>query len=150
VPLDEIISAWRVNNAVNLELLELCPDSTFEFKPGKGKTIRSNFVHILSVRGSHANAKSSKFVPPKLDWQTATRAEIVQGLAVTYEMIEVVLGMRAEKADRFSPELFLSYLVAHEAHHRSQIEIALRMNGAEPPDEDLYRLWEWPKKAKGF
>lgn len=146
--IDAIISAWRVNNAVNLELLELCPDSTFEFKPGKGKTIRSNFVHIISVRGSHANAKSSKLVPPKLDWQSATREEIIEAMDATSEMIELVLQMRSDKPDRFSPELFLAYLVSHEAHHRSQIEIALRLNGAEPPDADLYRLWEWPKKAK--
>ena len=41
---------------------------------------------------------------------------------------------------------FFAYCIAHEANHRSQVEIALRMNDREPETALLYRLWEWGKK----
>lgn len=146
--LDDLFEAWRVNNAVNLELLELCSEDTLEMKPGKGKTIRSNFVHIVSTRGMRIEEKASKLkeAVPKLDWKTATRDEIRNGLEVTEGLMQEVFRKRAEKPDRFSLLTFFAYMIAHEAHHRSQIEIALRINGAEFPDEKMFELWNWPKK----
>ena len=48
--IDELVEAWQANNALNLELLDLVADDDFALKPGKGKTIRSNFVHLVGVR----------------------------------------------------------------------------------------------------
>lgn len=145
---DELLDAWRVNNVVTLELLDICGDETFEFKPGKGKTIRSNFVHIVSSRGMRIAEKFSKLKDstPKLEWKTATREELVEGLNETAALMEDVFRKREEKPDRFSLLTFFAYMVAHEAHHRSQIETALRLNGAELDDMRMYELWNWPKK----
>ena len=146
--LDDMIDAWRANNAISLELLGLCPDETFEFKPGKGKTIRSNFVHIVSVRRMKLEERGipgSKTLP-KLDWKTATRQEIREGLSLTSDLMPALFEKQIEKPNRFSAAKLLAYLVAHEAHHRSQIEIALRLNEAEPDDMKLFALWDWSKK----
>lgn len=143
--LDDLLEAWRVNNAVNLELLELCPDESMEFKPGKGKTIRSNFVHIIGTRGQWIEQMNPKAKPrlPKLDWKTATRQEIVDGLNATEEHMREVFRKRSEKPGGLT---FFAYMIAHEAHHRSQVEIALRLNAMEPEEARLYGLWEWSKK----
>lgn len=148
--LDDVLEAWRVNEAVNAELLGLCADDTFEFKPGKGKTIRSNWVHIVGVRRMWIEEKMSRAAEgvPKLDWQTATREEIVAGLALTGSLMGEVFSRRFEstKPVRWKPMTCFAYCIAHEAHHRSQIEIALRLNGREPPDLTLINLWNWSKK----
>jgi uncharacterized damage-inducible protein DinB len=148
MPIEEILDAWRVNNAINLEILALCPDESFELKPGKGKTIRSNFVHMLVHRRGSVEEKLKKEAEaiPKLDWKTATRAEITDALNTSADLIGELIKKFDEKPGRWTAVKFLTYITAHEAHHRSQIEIALRLGGQEPPDEVLYRLWEWTKK----
>lgn len=146
--LDDINDAWRANNAISLELLGLCPDEAFEFKPGKGKTIRSNFVHIISIRRMKLEERKipGSEAVPKLDWKTATRKEITDALNLTSDLMPALFEKHIEKPNRFSAAKLLTYLVAHEAHHRSQIEIALRLNEAEPDEMKLFALWDWSKK----
>jgi uncharacterized damage-inducible protein DinB len=150
VTFEDLLDAWRKNNAINHALLALCPDETFEFKPGKGKTIRSNFVHIVGIRRAWVEesmrAQAAKI--PKLDWKTATRAEIESALDVSRDLCADFLRKIEEtgKPARWTAISHFGYMVAHEAHHRSQIEIALRLNGAEPEDAALYALWNWSSR----
>lgn len=150
VTLDELLDAWRANCGINLELLALCTDEDLELKPGKGKTIRSNYVHLIGVRRAYLEDKMRKEAASvaKLDWKTASREELTDGLRQTDGLIERLFRKMEESAKpgRYTTIKFFAYVVAHEAHHRSQIEIALRLNGREPPDAVLYQLWEWSKK----
>ena len=143
---EDVIEAWRVNNAVTLELLGFCPDGSMDFKPGKGKTIRSNFVHILWVRGQFIKDKFPKQTLDKLDWKTATPKEIRAALETTETQMQDVFRKSVEKQGRTNFLTHFAYLIAHEAHHRSQIEIALRLNGADLSDEAWYGWWDWAKK----
>ncbi|MFN8220997.1 MAG: DinB family protein [Fimbriimonadales bacterium] len=148
--IEDLLEAWRANNAITLELLDLCPDETFELKPGKGKTIRSNFVHLVGVRRmwmEERTAAAAKIVP-KLDWKAATRSEIRDALNQTHDLMGDVFRKMADstKPNRFSLLKFFAYVIAHEAHHRSQIEIALRIGGHELEDAASYGLWDWSKK----
>jgi uncharacterized damage-inducible protein DinB len=144
--IEDVIDAWRANCAGNYELLSICEDGDFELKPGKGKTIRSNFVHIVGVRrmwaGDGMPNEAAKI--PKLDWKTASREEILGAMDVSDEVMFTVFRNRAEKGK--SVLRYFAYCVAHEANHRAQIEIALRLNGREPSDDVLYGLWDWWKK----
>ena len=147
---DELIDAWRVNNKVNLEVLSLIGDDDFELKPGKGKTIRSNFVHLIGVRRLWLEEKMPKeaSIVPKVDWKTASRSEILDNLALTSDLMVALFRKMdsSAKVGRFTTIKFFAYCIAHEAHHRSQIEISLRINGQEPDDSKLYALWDWSKK----
>lgn len=146
--LEDVLHAWRANDAQNHALLTLCADEDFELKPGNGKTIRSNFVHIVSVRKSWTQDKLKRESAsiPKLDWKTATRGEIVEALEISNDVMLMYLEFKASaKPTSWTPAMFFAYAVSHEAHHRSQVEIALRINGREPEDLKLYALWEWPK-----
>lgn len=149
---DDLIAAWRTNNAINLRLLDMCTLSDLELKPGKGKTVRSNFVHIVGVRRSwvEESLKAEAAKIPKLDWQEASREEIIEGLMVSSLAMEALLAKREANAGkgRWSGPLFFGYAVAHEAHHRSQIEIALRLAGGGPDDAALLGLWDWPKISR--
>lgn len=148
--IDELIDAWRANETVNIELLSACTDDDLELKPGKGKTIRSNYVHIIDVRRtwSDVSLKERAGSIRKLDWKTANKKELEQGLKASSAVMESLLRQMDEKPGRGKWTLakFFAYCVAHEAHHRSQIELALRLNGREPEDAFLYGLWEWNKK----
>lgn len=143
------LDVWRVNDLQNHALLSFVGDGDFDLKPGKGKTIRSNYVHLIGVRRSWIEVRSASAARalPKLDWKTANREEIVQGLVATNaKMLELFERMAAnQKSGKWTFSMFFAYCIAHEAHHRSQIEIALRLGGKEPSDLDLYSLWDWPK-----
>lgn len=146
---DDLLDAWQANDAVNRRLLALCPDASFELKPGKGKTIRSNWVHLVGLRRAYveerARMRAEAEAIPKLDWKTATREEIVAGLEASREPMARAFERLDAKPSRWTAARFFAYVVAHEAHHRSQIEIALRLGGMEPSDAELYALWDWPK-----
>lgn len=148
---DDLILAWRTNDAVNLALLGLCPDEALDLKPGKGKTIRSNFVHMIGVRRAHVESRFRREAEaiPKLDWQTVGRNEIASALEISRDLVAHLLHSLEERPNRWSAPLFLGYAIAHEAHHRSQIEIALRLNGYDPDDAATYGLWDWPKISRG-
>lgn len=147
--ISELHDAWDVNNRINLKLLKLCSDEDFDLKPGKGKTIRSNYVHIVGVRRmwmAERMKKESQAIP-KLDWKTATRSEIEEGLAISCDLMKLAFDRQEEtgRPQRWTTLTWFAYCVAHEAHHRSQIEIALRINGREPDEMKLMSLWDWPK-----
>lgn len=145
--LEDLLDAWRKNEVVNQRLLALCSDESFEAKPGKGKTIRSNWVHLIGIRRAHVEAMLAPAAEPipKLDWKTATREEIAHGLATSAEATATVLERLDAKPIRWTAASLFGYSVAHEANHRAQIEIALRLNGFEPTIAALYDLWNWPK-----
>jgi len=142
---EELINAWAQNNRISLELLQLCPDDTFNLKPGSGKTIRSNFTHIVSVRMSWADPKGNNLI--KLDWKSASREEIETALQASSLIVVEYLANLASSArpKKWTAEKMFAYLVAHEAHHRSQIELTLRLAGRELAESDMFALWDWNK-----
>lgn len=149
VSLEDLLDAWRANNALNIELLGACADGDLELKPGKGKTIRSNFVHLIGVRRTWCEESLKKEAEkiPKLDWKSASRKALLDGLNVSNEAMLSLFRKKAQSSKgRWTLGMFFAYCIAHEAHHRSQIEIALRINDREPDDKFLYGLWEWHKK----
>ncbi len=148
---EDIIEAWRVNCFVNLELLNIVPESAWDAKPGKGKTIRSNFAHIVNCRSHWLQAffPKSDASFPKLDWKSSTREQIVDALSQSDRaMAEAIRLLDAEgKKLRWTAATFFAYCVAHEAHHRSQVETALRLSGVTLDEAACFRLWEWETKA---
>lgn len=124
---------------------------------GDGAEARPGQDHPLQLcphpqRAAHAHrgeAPRRRRPLPKLDWKTAPREDIHAALTLSGQGMEQLLQHRAARTrpDRWSLATFLAYAIAHEAHHRSQIEIALRLGGHEPDDKDLYALWDWTKLA---
>lgn len=133
--------AFEINDEMNHKLLAMICDEQFEWKPVKGKTIRSNYVHIVGVRRMWTDDSSI----PKLDWKTATREQIFEGLNLSrVAMLSYIQKKRESTRPIKVPfEVTFAYMIAHEAHHRSQIELTLRVNGADLSDEQSYILWEW-------
>ncbi len=145
--IEELIDAWRANEAINKKLLRMCSEADLELKPGKGKTIRGNFTHIVACRRNWAtNSLPNKAKSIKTpDSRTATKKQIELALKESSKVLEDVFRKICKKPGRgkWAPLTFLAYTVAHDACHRSQIEIALRINGREPSDSALGRLWNW-------
>jgi uncharacterized damage-inducible protein DinB len=143
---------WHLNNRVNLRLLGGLTKAQLAatLRP-RGKTVASYFAHIHLARifwlerRARGLAKGLK----KVEIQTATQAQLKQALIESGK----AMGALFEEAERTGtlkgakqgPLVFLAYTLAHEAHHRGQIILHLKV--AQQPIDRIfgYSLWYWSK-----
>lgn len=88
-------------------------------------------------------------VPPKLEPERATRAEVQKALKASAEAIRALVEKSLDdpggKVPNFKPDVvaFVGYLIAHDSHHRGQIAMLARQVGHGLPPETGFGLWEW-------
>lgn len=97
-------------------------------------------------------------VPKSVDGRVVRPRELARALERSSRgMIELIrLGLALDGAvppaawQNFPTDLvhFLSYFVAHEAHHRGQLVMVARQLGHRLPVEVTAGLWQWKKRAR--
>ncbi len=159
----QFIDAWRTNNRLNTYLLENLPAELWPMTiPGNSRrTIRMLAAHIHNARcmwikmiGGRHGVK----IPDVVDGAAVKPAGLIRALERSSRgMVELIrLGVArggsvpAADWQNFPTDLFhfLSYFVAHEAHHRGQLVMLSRQLGHRLPAEVTAGLWQWKKRAK--
>ena len=146
---------WQINNRVNLFLLEAIKeewlnDSLFS----KGRNAGEQFAHIHNVRLMWIKASAPELMGKltKLEKEKGfTRAGLKKALnesAAAMEKLFKSAEANGGKVKNFKPdaEAFFGYMLAHEAHHRSQVVLALKQSGHPLDKSVIYGLWEWGKR----
>jgi len=147
-----LLESFAVNEKTNQVLLCSISDAAWMAPPpsGKGRTIADIASHIHHVRLMWLSAadKTAK-VPAKLDPDKATRAQVQAALKLSAEAMEKLICKALEdpsgKVPNFRPDVvnFVSYLIAHDSHHRGQICMLARQVGHPIPAKEGFGLWEW-------
>jgi uncharacterized damage-inducible protein DinB len=152
---DSLLLALATNERINQYLLDHIDDGVWNAKPagGSGRTVAAIVAHMHNVRRMWLKVVAKDVaLPPKLERASVTRQEAKDALASSHAALDEVLrkSLEAGKVPNFSagPAGFVSYLVAHDAHHRGQICMQVRQLGARLPDEVMIAMWDWPKRAK--
>jgi uncharacterized damage-inducible protein DinB len=160
---EALIAAWRTNNRVTTYLIENLPAELWsQSVPGVSRrTVRTIAAHIHNARCMWIKligARDGVAVPRRVNARTVRPAELTRALARSSEgMIELIrLGVARGGAippaawQNFPTDLvhFLSYFVAHEAHHRGQLCLLARQLGHRLPTEVTAGLWQWKKRAR--
>jgi len=147
---EQLIETWQINNRIDLYLLDAIPEEQLaDSLVSKGRDVGKQFGHIHNVR-----LMWLKVAAPDLNVkQTKIEDEINKKLLKTRltesgEAIAELLSRAVEsggKVKGFKPHVtaFLGYMLAHDAHHRSQIILALKQSGHKIDQKIGYGIWEW-------
>lgn len=154
--MDAIVETWTIAASMNTYLLNAIPEEHLaDLLPTKGRNAGEQFAHIHNVRLMWLKASA----PDLLAYQT----QLEKGSALTKELLLMTLKQSAVAIERLiqtgieagrikgfkpHPQAFAGYLIAHEAHHRSQIILALKAAGHLPDKKILFGLWEWGSVKK--
>jgi uncharacterized damage-inducible protein DinB len=146
-----LIDTWRINNRINLFLLDGIGDEDLTATLlSKGRSVCEQFAHIHNVRLMWLKASIPEALAglAKIEKGAATKATLADAMTASATAVEKILAASVEnggKVKGFKPHVtaFLAYLVAHDAHHRSQVILALKQAGKPLDKKLLYGMWEW-------
>jgi uncharacterized damage-inducible protein DinB len=149
-----LTEAWRKNNLVNQKLLgALSVENLALSLSRKGsRTIAGQFAHMHAVRGMWLQVAAPKKFPSFVKLQKdESNPEVIAGaldhsaLMIEDLLKESVIAGGKIKGTKFEVFSFLGYLISHEAHHRGNILLTLKVSGCPVEKELSFGIWEWDK-----
>lgn len=146
----QLTETWYINHRINIYLLDSI-DETYlaDQLSSKGRNVGEQFAHMhgvrlmwLKVAAPDVYASLQKIEKDGINKEVLKQALEASAKAIA-ELIEK--GVVDGKIKNFKPHptAFLGYMVAHEAHHRSQVIIALKQSGHKLDQKIAYGIWEW-------
>lgn len=160
---EALIAAWRTSHRVTVYLIERLPHELWSQQvPGQPRrTIRTIAAHIHNARCmwiKMLGARHGIAVPRAVDGRAVRPAELSRALARSSDGIIRVIRLGVARGGAIPPAAwqnfptdvvhFLSYFVAHEAHHRGQLCLLARQLGHRLPAEVTAGLWQWKRRAR--
>jgi uncharacterized damage-inducible protein DinB len=158
-----LLAAWRTNHRVTAYLIaNLSPAMWSKRVPGNPRrTVRMIAAHLHNARCmwiKMLGARHGIVVPQRVNGRSVRPAELTRALARSSEGIVALIQLGVARGgavpaaawQNFPTDVvhFLSYFVAHEAHHRGQLCMLARQLGHRLPADVLAGLWQWKKRSK--
>jgi uncharacterized damage-inducible protein DinB len=147
-PVEATLRSFAIHNRIHLYLLDnLAPEAWLMPQPGgKGRTLAGMAAHMHSVRLMWLKAAKFEPLPEALEKDASvaeTKAALEASAAVMAEFLRGAL--ETGRVPNFKPDAwaFVSYLIAHEAHHRGQMTQLARLLGFPVAKAVNFGLWEW-------
>lgn len=158
-----LIDAWHTNHRVTTYLIEnLPPELWSQTVPGNPRrTVRMIAAHIHNARCmwiKMIGARHGVAVPKTVDGRRVRQAEVSRALARSSRGMIDLIKLGASRGGAIPPAAwqnfptdlahFLTYFVAHEAHHRGQLCMLARQLGHRLPAEVINGLWQWKQRSR--
>ena len=161
-----LLSAWRTNNRVTIELIERLPPALWDLAiPGvPQRTVRAIAAHLHNARCMWLKTLGREHgiaAPARVDHRRVSPRQLVLALKRSSAGMEALLGLGLETGGQVPPSKgyvwrnlaldvghVLTYFVAHEAHHRGQIIMVARQSGHRLPTAATAAVWQWRPIAR--
>jgi uncharacterized damage-inducible protein DinB len=158
-----LISAWRTSHRVTVYLVENLPAELWSLSvPGSPRrTVRHIAAHIHNVRCmwiKMIGARRGVKAPRPVDVNKVRPSELTRALERSSRGIVELIRLGVARGgsvpsaawQNFPTDVvhFLSYFVAHEAHHRGQLVMLARQLGCRLPEDVTAGLWQWKKRSR--
>jgi uncharacterized damage-inducible protein DinB len=149
---DPLVDTWQIHDRIHGYLLDAIPAAQLEaIAPSKGRSVAQAFAHIHNVRlmwlasaGVELPAGAAKIDPDRTLSVSSLKKSLAASAKGVTMLIENALAAGG-KVKGFKPHVhaFVGYLISHESHHRGQIMVTLKANGAGLDKKVSYGIWEW-------
>lgn len=151
----QIIDTWFINHRTNLMLLDNLTEEALTLSTSKrgGGSVGHQLAHIYNVRFWKLEKYDKKLVT-ELNTIKAEDGKTILSLKdchnITTDLTASVLlhGIENDgnvKGFKRGVVPLLGYFIHHEAHHRGNILLTLKLCGFKLPTELQYGIWEWNK-----
>jgi uncharacterized damage-inducible protein DinB len=151
----QIIDTWFINHRTNIMLMDALTEEALGFTTSRrgGGSVGHQLAHMYNVRFWKLE-KCDRSLVKEL---TTIKAEDVKSLsmlkdchALSAELTGKLLERGIEnggsiKGFKRGVVPLLGYFIHHEAHHRGNILLTLKLCGFKLPPELQYGIWEWNK-----
>ncbi len=153
--LDQILEAWRINNRVNLLLIDRISDEGLRctLSTRGGRNVVRQFAHMHNNRIWHLQKRAKQLAEGAHLFETQDEPDkktLSAQLRDSGERIERLIrgategapGLRAFKRGIVP---YVAYFVSHESHHRGSILLTLKQSGHGLDQKTRYAIWDWDR-----
>lgn len=158
-----ILNAWKTTNRTTIFLVEHIPKDIWDIKiPGLKRTVGMIAVHIHNSRCMWIkNITKGQIieVPARVDPYHSNRKLVAMALNRSSRTMLKLLQSCIDNGGKFPSRPiwlnypddvihFLTYFVAHEAHHRGQIIMLARQLNHRLPADVTDGVWQWNTRLR--
>lgn len=151
---DQIIETWKINNRVNLMLIDAIPNEALHVSLSSrgGGTPAKQFAHMYNIRFWKLEKMAADLVK---EWSSISLKDelnkpvLNKSLNESAECISTLLkqGGEKDKLKGFKRGVIplLGYFISHESYHRGNIILTLKQCGHKLPKSVTNGIWDWGK-----
>jgi uncharacterized damage-inducible protein DinB len=149
---NELLKIWHKNHKQNIILLEAISEENLHktANPKGSGSAEYQLKHLYNVRFWKLEALDKKSVE---GFNSLKKEEVLDKetlkdlLEITNEKIITLIHKMCDDERKInkSPLDLVAYFINHEAHHRGNILLNLKLSGVKIAQETKYQLWDWNK-----